>query len=89
MATNNFFSHTGSDGNNAASRITAAGYSWFTYGENISAGYFSAQSAIDGWLASSGHCKNIMNPSVTNVAAAKATGGSYGIYWTQVFARGQ
>ncbi len=89
MATNNFFSHTGSDGKNAGSRITAAGYSWFTYGENIATGYFSAQSVIDGWLASSGHCKNIMNPSVTNVAAARATGGPYGIYWTQVFAAGQ
>ncbi len=89
MATNNYFSHTGLNGQHAGSRITAAGYSWSTYGENIAAGYFSAQSVIDGWLTSSGHCKNIMNASVTNMGVAKATGGSYGIYWTQVFAKPQ
>ncbi len=89
MADNNYFSHTGLNGQNAGSRITAAGYSWSTYGENIAAGYSTAQSVVDGWLTSSGHCKNIMSSSVTNMGVAKATGGSYGIYWTQVFARPQ
>jgi uncharacterized protein YkwD len=39
MANNNFFSHTGSDGSNPGQRISRAGYSWYTYGENIAAGY--------------------------------------------------
>lgn len=86
MVTHNFFSHTGSDGSNAGDRILAAGYSWYTYRENIAAGYFSAQEVVSGWLSSPGHCRNIMNSSVTNMGAAKATGGSYGMYWTQVFA---
>ncbi|MFW5444596.1 MAG: CAP domain-containing protein [Methylococcaceae bacterium] len=89
MAKNDYFSHTGLNGSNAGSRITAAGYSWSTYGENIAAGYSIAQSVMDGWLASSGHCSNIMKSSVTNVAVARASGGSYGIYWTQVFAKPQ
>jgi uncharacterized protein YkwD len=87
MVTNNFFDHTGSDGSDAGTRITAAGYSWSTYRENIAAGYFSAQSVVDGWLTSSGHCRNIMNSSITDMGVAKASGGSYGMYWTQVFAR--
>jgi uncharacterized protein YkwD len=39
MADNNFFSHTGSDGSNPGQRISRAGYSYYTYGENIAAGY--------------------------------------------------
>lgn len=89
MANNNYFSHTGLNGSNAGSRITAAGYSWSTYGENIAAGQLTAQSVMAGWLASAGHCQNIMNSSVTNVSVARANGGTYGIYWTQIFARSQ
>ena len=39
MANKNFFSHTGSDGSNPGQRISRAGYNWYTYGENIAAGY--------------------------------------------------
>lgn len=87
MVQNNFFDHTGSDGSNAGTRITAAGYSWYTYRENIAAGYFSAQEVVSGWLSSTGHCSNIMNSLVTEMGVAKAKGGSYGMYWTQNFAR--
>ena len=87
MANNDYFNHTGLDGRSAGQRITDAGYTWNSWSENIAAGYFSAQSVMDGWLSSPGHCRNIMSSKVSNVATAKATGGSYGIYWTQVFAR--
>jgi uncharacterized protein YkwD len=39
MANNNFLGHIGSDGSNPGQRITRAGYSWFTYGENVAGGY--------------------------------------------------
>lgn len=87
MANNDYFSHTSLDGRNPGDRITDAGYSWRTYGENIAAGQSTAQKAMEGWLNSAGHCKNIMNASVTNMGVASAKGGSYGIYWTQVFAK--
>jgi len=89
MMNNDFFSHTGSNDQNAGSRITAAGYQWSAYGENIAAGYTTAKSVIDGWLSSPGHCRNIMNSSVNEVAVAKTFGGSYDTYWTQVFAKHQ
>lgn len=87
MANNDYFSHTSLDGRSAGDRITDAGYSWRTYGENIAAGQSTAQKAMEGWLNSAGHCKNIMNATVTNMGVASAKGGSYGIYWTQVFAK--
>jgi uncharacterized protein YkwD len=87
MAENNYFSHTGRDGSNPGDRISAAGYDWTTYGENIAAGYSDAETVMDGWLTSAGHCANLMNSSFKDIGVGVANGnGSYGIYWTQVFA---
>ncbi len=88
MATNNFFSHTGSNGLSAGDRIKATGYSYRTYGENIAAGQTSASQVMQGWLNSAGHCKNIMNANFTEVAVSKVdnSAADYRIYWTQVFA---
>jgi len=88
MAVNNFFRHTGSDGTNAGQRISAAGYPWHAWGENIAAGYATVESVVTGWLDSPGHCGNIMNPTVTEMGAASTSNSSSDsqIYWTQVFA---
>ena len=88
MADNNFFSHTGSDGSNAGQRISATGYPWRAWGENIAAGYATVESVVTGWLGSPGHCVNIMNPTVTEMGAASTSNSSsdFQIYWTQVFA---
>jgi uncharacterized protein YkwD len=58
MATNNYFSHTGSDGSDLASRLSAAGYSYSAAGEIIYAGpgeYNTAYSAVSSWMGSQGH----------------------------------
>jgi len=88
MADNNFFSHTGSDGSNAGQRISATGYPWRAWGENIAAGYATVESVVTGWLDSPGHCGNIMNPTVTEMGAASTSNSSsdFQNYWTQVFA---
>ncbi|MCB0700769.1 MAG: CAP domain-containing protein [Chitinophagales bacterium] len=78
------FSHTGSGGSNAGQRITDEGYTWSTYGENIAESYTSEEAVIQGWIESTGHCENIMNPAFTEMGVA--TSGSY---WTQVFAAPQ
>lgn len=59
--------------------------------ENIAAGQGSARQVMAGWLASPGHCANIMNGSFTEMAAAYAIDRSSAatIYWTQVFASRQ
>src|SRR5437660_1629783 len=41
-----YFSHIGSDGSDAGSRIEQAGYHWRFYGENIGMGYSSEQEVI-------------------------------------------
>ena len=84
MATQNYFSHTSLDGRTMADRISAAGYVWRTIGENIAAGHGSVNAVIDGWMASDGHCANIMNPAFRDVglACVVATRATYGTYWT-------
>jgi uncharacterized protein YkwD len=86
MATNAFFSHTGSEGSSAGDRITREGYSWSTYGENIAVGYLSVSSVLQGWLGSEGHCRNLMNPAFREIGAGRAEGPFSGNlqapYWT-------
>lgn len=88
MAQNDFFSHTGLDGSSPGDRISAVGYVWRTYGENIAAGYGDAQAAMDGWMASAGHCANLMSARFTEMGAGMASdsASTYGLYWTQDFA---
>jgi uncharacterized protein YkwD len=87
MADNDFFSHTGLDGSSPGDRITALGYSWRAYAENIAAGYSDQDAAMAAWLASPGHCANIMNGQVTEMGAGVAVNDAsqYRIYWTQDF----
>lgn len=80
MFTNNYFSHTGLDGTTPGDRITAAGYVWSTYGENIALGYSDEASVMNAWLNSEGHCKNIMNGNFKEMGAGKE-----GTYWTEIF----
>lgn len=85
MVAHNFFSHTGSNGSSLADRITAAGYSWSSVGENIAAGQTTVNQVVDGWIASPGHCANIMNPAFVHVGVACVPGTSsttYRTYWT-------
>jgi uncharacterized protein YkwD len=83
MAGSNYFDHVGLDGSTPASRARRAGYASDQVSENIGAGYASAEAALQGWLASAGHCSNLMNAKVQDVALACAPSSTarYGSYW--------
>lgn len=89
MALHNHFDHTGTDGSSSSQRVTAAGYAWSATGENIAAGYGSVAAVMNGWLASEGHCRNLMNATFRDVAVScvQRSGTTYGQYWTMVLAR--
>ncbi|MHB0775614.1 CAP domain-containing protein [Halomonas sp. WWR20] len=89
MAEHDFFSHTGPDGEEVGERVNARGYDWTAVGENIAAGQASVAAVVDGWLASPGHCANIMNGKFTEMGAASVeqADSKYSPYWTQVLAR--
>lgn len=89
MAAKNYFSHTSADGTIFSTRITRSGYSWSAVGENIAAGYPTPSAAVKGWLASYGHCRNLMSRDFVHLGVGFAPGGHYGSYWTQDFGRPQ
>jgi len=55
MYENDYFDHTTPDGIGAGERITATGYGWSTYGENIALGYSTEE---DGNLTEMGVGEN-------------------------------
>jgi uncharacterized protein YkwD len=83
MARNNFMSHTGSDGSSPFDRIKRHGYNYRQAAENIAAGYSSAQDVMRGWMNSSGHRRNILNPNYRDIGIGYARGNQP--YWTQTF----
>lgn len=88
MASNDFFSHTGSDGGSFSQRISASGYVYRSAAENIAAGQRSVAEAVQGWLQSPGHCANIMNGQLTEVAVSCVRSSArYGTYWTMDLGR--
>ncbi len=82
MAQNGFLSHTGSSGSNPGNRIAKLGYKWAMYGENIGQGYGTPEEAVQGWLKSEAHCKNIMEPDFRDAGAAYARSSKLRNYWT-------
>ena len=87
MAYGNYFAHRDPDGDTPADRARAAGFRGRQIGENIAAGQGSPSKAMAGWLASPGHCANLMSPLFTQVGAAYATDArsDQGVYWTMLF----
>jgi uncharacterized protein YkwD len=85
MARQSYFSHQGKDGREVADRAMQAGYRWTGIGENIAAGQESVDQVMAGWLASPGHCANIMDRWFTEMGSAYAVASGRGAYWTQVF----
>ncbi|KAG7399667.1 hypothetical protein PHYBOEH_008310 [Phytophthora boehmeriae] len=90
MASNDFMSHTGSDGSSMAQRITAAGYSWQSLAENVAAGQTTVDSVMTAWMNSSGHKANILSSKATMFGCAYAynADSTYKHYWTQDFGAG-
>jgi uncharacterized protein YkwD len=86
MARKKFFEHRGSDGSQPKNRVLRTGYQPRLTGENIAYGPESAEEVVAGWLASPGHCANIMDSRFKDIGVGLATGKKRGqIYWVQTF----
>jgi uncharacterized protein YkwD len=85
MDVRSFFSHVNPDGDGPSDRIDAAGISWSRLGENIAMGYPTPEDVMDGWMTSSGHRANILNPDFTHLGVGVRENGGGGPWWTQNF----
>jgi uncharacterized protein YkwD len=73
-------------------RVTAARYKWGAVAENLGAGYTSLDDTMEGWKASEGHRRNLLNPRVTEIgiaAVATPPGAQYPNYWALILAAPQ
>ncbi|HEY8831983.1 MAG TPA: CAP domain-containing protein [Gemmatimonadaceae bacterium] len=68
-------------------RARAAGYPYARLAENVALGYPSAQTVVEGWMASKGHRANILNRDVEETGIAIARSSAGGLYYCQVFGR--
>jgi uncharacterized protein YkwD len=89
MAAQQYVDHVSRDGRTFAQRISRAGYDWRSVGENIAAGQKSAEDVVEDWLASPGHCANIMSDDFTEMGVAFAINMKSKplVYWAQEFGR--
>ena len=88
MGENNYFSHTDSLGRSPWDRMCDFGYCYNTWkGENVAAGYQTAQAGFDAWRDSPGHNANMLgeNYFVMGIALVYTPGSTYGYYWTNDF----
>lgn len=91
MITNDFVSHTGSDGGTVVSRGRLAGYAGRALGENLQAGLPTAAEAVAAWMDSPGHRDNVLRREFRHLGVGyrfvRDDDGtaSYGHYWATVF----
>jgi len=89
MAQENFFSHTGPDGDTPAQRVRSAGITYSVVGENLFTSTNAPQPmplAIQGWMNSPGHRENILRPDYRETGIGIwRNGNTY--YFTQLFMR--
>jgi uncharacterized protein YkwD len=68
-------------------RLDASGYPWRAFAENIAVGHRSATEAIDAWMKSPGHRRNMLSASYTEMGTGVATDAGGRAYFVQVFGR--
>jgi uncharacterized protein YkwD len=73
-----------------AERISAVGFDWSNAGENIATGFQTPNTVVAAWMASTGHCQNILSPVYREVGTGVADGMIAGASnvdgtWTQDF----
>ncbi|MBW0105479.1 CAP domain-containing protein, partial [Pseudonocardia sp. KRD291] len=83
MAAAGYFAHDSRDGRSFADRLSAAGYP-SPGAENIAQGQPDAASAVEAWMDSPGHRRNIEDCSLTTIGVGLAGDADY---WTQDFGR--
>lgn len=82
------FSHDRPDGSSCFTVLS--GYKYTTAGENIAAGYRTPAAAVNGWMKSEGHRRNILNAAYRHVGVGfyYLSGSGYGDHWVQLFYTG-
>lgn len=86
MASSGYFSHTGRNGSSISDRYSRYGR-WTVLAENIAMGtHMDSRSAVQSWMKSPGHRRNILGSQYGSMGVGIAQGGRYR-YFVQCFSR--
>ena len=77
MAKNQYFSHIAPDGTEPWDYFKEVGYSYELAGENLAITNESVDKVIDGWLNSTTHKENLLNPKYVHTGIGIAKYGTY------------
>jgi uncharacterized protein YkwD len=81
-------SHEGAGGTSLADRVQSAGVRYRTIAENVALNQGHpdpVETAVRGWMDSSGHRQNILNPAFTETGVGIVEGREGAIFFTQLF----
>lgn len=87
QADRDVMSHAGSDGSNAAVRFQRSNYPTRNCGENVAAGYGTADQVVAAWMASPGHRANILSGAFDHIGIGIAYAADGTPYWAMALGR--
>ena len=87
MADHGQLIHTGRDGQTLTQRAIDAGYDYARIAENLAHGQSTVAQALAGWTASEGHCLNLYDSSVSEMALACVPGRDGRAFWALLLGR--
>lgn len=88
MAIYSYYAHKAMGGPDLGERARRSGYRWAALAENIMERVTTVEAAMDAWLGSKPHRRNILNPRYTEMGigiALKREGKGYRVVWVQDF----
>jgi uncharacterized protein YkwD len=90
MLLHGYYDHRGLDGSSSLQRVLASGYMARFVAENIAKGLFTPRQAVERWMASSGHRRNILSAEAREIGFGVAAGDGprdFDVLWVMVLAR--
>jgi len=85
MINKGYFSHYSPTYGSPFDMMKKFGISYTAAGENIAMGQRTPKEVMDAWMASSGHRRNILSPTFTQIGVGVAKDSRGRLYWTQMF----
>ncbi|MFI8082954.1 sigma-70 family RNA polymerase sigma factor [Kitasatospora sp. NPDC086009] len=82
MVARSYFDHVNPDGARADARLSAAGYRWSQWGENLDRGPTAPATVVSRWMDGGIHQSNMLDCGFKDVGIGVTTGPG-GLYWTQ------
>lgn len=89
MLLRSYYNHAAPEGSSPASRVRKTGYAARLVGENIARGPVTVGEAMDNWLQSREHRRNLLHPGYQDLGVGIAVGRNsvgYTVLWVQDFA---